>query len=174
MEIADDTGDEKLKECGRSCLNKKQQPSFNSDMQQLIAWGPSFKNVMQQLMAEGYKDLQLKVVDDENVRISFGGKTAGAGIESSPSQGPPAKGQMKRRRDHNKITTQNDSTSDGDKMDDSSKHKKGDDEWLTGFVACQNCGDLWVCDGRIEKPNHIHHMHVSRVLDFVCPSGVCT
>ena len=68
-------------------------------MQQLIAWGATFKSVMQKLMADGtfgdkgketYKDLQLEVVDDEHVRISFG-KTSGEGIESSPSQGPPAK-----------------------------------------------------------------------------------
>ena len=178
---------------------KKQQPSFKSDMQQLIAWGPTFKSVMQKLMADGtfgekgketYKDLQLEVVDDEHVRISFG-KTSGEGIESSPSQGPPAKGQMKgrrdhnkittqndptlkRHRDHNKITTQNDSTSDGDKMDDINKRKKGGDEWLTGFAACQMCGELWVCDGRIDKPNHIHPLHVSRMFHFVCPSGACT
>ena len=61
-----------------------------------------------------------------------------------------------------------------DDVTDSDDEPGIDPRNFTGFAACQNCGDLWVCDGRIEKPNHIHHMHVSRVFDFVCPSGVCT
>ena len=146
----------------------------------MIAWGPSFKNVMQQFMAEvdqngkeRYQDLRLKIVDDEHVQISFG-KVGGASTESSPSQGPPAKGQGKRARDHNKITTQNDSTKDGDTMGDNIKRKQTSDEWLTGFAACQMCGELWVCDGRIDKPNHIHPLHISRMFHFVCPYGACT
>ena len=187
MEIADDTDDEQvLPAQGPPAQGPyegvwtelsgqtKQQPSFNSDMQQLITWGPSFKNVMQQLTAEGHTDLHLKVVDDQNVRISFGGKTAVTAIESAPSQGPPAKGKGKRKYDHNKITTQYDSTKDGDTMDANIKRKKESGEWLTGYAACQMCGELWVCDGRIEKPNHIHPLHISRMFHFVCPSDDCT
>ena len=146
----------------------------------MIAWGPSFKNVMQQFMAEvdqngkeRYQDLRLKIVDDEHVQISFG-KVGGASTESSPSQGPPAKGQGKRARDHNKITTQNDSTKDDDTMDADFKRKKQSGEWITGFQACQMCGEIWVCDGRINKPNHIQPVHMSDVFHFVCPTGGCT
>ena len=157
---------------------KQQTPSFKKVMDDLTTWGPTFKGVMQQLLAEGkfgeqgkekYKDLQVEIVG-KGVRISFG-KTSGEGIESSPSQGPPAKGQMKRARGHNKITTQNDADSGCDKSNDNKILKK---EKIIGFAACQKCGEIWVCDGRIDKPNHTHRIQTTRIAEFVCPYGGCS
>ena len=85
-------------------------------------------------------------------------------MESSPSQGPPAKGKGKRRR---VVKAQDDVTDSDDEPGINFRE-------FTGFAACQNCGERWVCDGRVDTTNHTHPIPAARLTTFVCPFDSCS